>query len=409
LSHRPNLYGYLKSRNRLSSRATFAARSVSFHFESVLVAKKLEYMDSTVNVGIEGFVSMMECCGANMLLLDAEGEVISVTGQFAEMFAQNTGIQLRPGSKPLEAMESKDHFMPCEWVGPFTAGLSGQKTCSIISFKKGGLSYYWEINFRQVINEEDEPYTVALARDITRQKRAESKLVEQNKELKKINTELDRFVYSASHDLRAPLMSIKGIVNIIKAEEYHKENLASYVNYIENSIAKMDNFISEIVDYSHNSRLEINPRPIDFHALVAAAVDKLKHIKELDQLEIKMNMEAAHPFSSDYDRLLVTLINIISNSVMYRDPFKDAYLQISAYTEPGKAILKFADNGVGIADHHLDKVFQMFFRANIGSKGSGLGLYIVKEVIEKLKGTISLQSKLGIGTILTIELPDLNE
>jgi signal transduction histidine kinase len=365
-------------------------------------------MKETLNVELEQVVSVIEHGGSNILLLNQTGEVVVVNKQFVDIFAENTSIRLSPGSNLIEHLRKDNHHMPLAWVGLFMKGLAGHETSSVVFFKKASNHYYWDIGFRPIFGKDGKRYITVLTRDITRQRKAESKLIIQNKELKKINSELDRFVYSASHDLRSPLMSIKGLVNILKTEAYSKENFDSYVVYIEKSIDKLENFISEIVDYSKNSRTEIKLQPVDFNDLTSSALSRLQSSKDFNEIEIKVDIKSKHPFLSDYDRLMIIFVNIMTNSLLYRDPYREAYLEVSVSTEHGKAVLKFEDNGVGIADNYLDKVFQMFFRANTESKGSGLGLYIVKEIVEKLKGTISLQSKLGVGTLISIELPDFN-
>jgi signal transduction histidine kinase len=366
-------------------------------------------MSKVLNIGLDHVVSMMEQGGSNMLLLDEAGKVTAVNKQFADVFEKNTSIPLFLGCNLLQHLKTESHDMPLQWIGLFMKGLAGHEASSIVLLKKSGHGHYWDISFKQIAVANEKPYTVVCTRDITRQKRAENKLVEQNKELKKINAELDRFVYSASHDLRSPLTSIKGLLGIIKSEEYNKENLASYLDYIEKSVEKLENFIAEIVNYSHNSRLEIKLQPIDFNQLITTAISKLQGFKNFKEVKMKLNIDDGFPFSSDSERLALMITNLITNSLLYRDPYKESYLEISVYKESGKAILKFEDNGVGIADWHLDKVFQMFFRANTESKGSGLGLYMVKEIAEKLKGTVSLQSELGKGTTIFIELPDRSE
>jgi signal transduction histidine kinase len=99
--------------------------------------------------------------------------------------------------------------------------------------------------------------------------------------------------------------------------------------------------------------------------------------------------------------------NLLSNVVRYRDPWKaDSYVSIKIYVGEHEAQMEFTDNGIGIADHYLDKIFKMFFRASADSKGSGLGLYIVKAAVEKLHGTIEVESQLGVGTTFRIAIPN---
>jgi signal transduction histidine kinase len=245
------------------------------------------------------------------------------------------------------------------------------------------------------------------SRDITNQTRTEDLLKKQNEELIKINAELDRFVYSASHDLRAPLMSVKGLLNMIRLDPDQK-NVSYYLTLINNSVEKLDHFISDIINYSRNSRMDIMPKEIDFNLLLQESIDSLKYMEGAEDVRSIRDINVTAPFFSDYSRLLIVFNNIISNAVRYRDRWKeDSFLKIAIESDTDKAVITFSDNGVGIAEEYVDKVFKMFFRANADSKGSGLGLYIVKSAVEKLNGTIRVQSRLGEGTVFTIEVPNL--
>jgi signal transduction histidine kinase len=118
-----------------------------------------------------------------------------------------------------------------------------------------------------------------------------------------------------------------------------------------------------------------------------------------------MNIRA--PFYSDHSRLLIIMNNMLSNAVRYRDPWKaDCFVQVKVEVSETEALLEFTDNGIGIAEHYHAKIFNMFFRASADSKGSGLGLYIVKAAVEKLDGTIEVESELGVGTTFRITIPN---
>src|SRR5690606_10314470 len=244
------------------------------------------------------------------------------------------------------------------------------------------------------------------SRDITAFKQVEDKLKAQNHELSRINAELDRFVYSASHDLRAPLMSIKGLINLIRLES-QSEPILNYLNLVDRSIHKLDNFITDIIHYSRNSRMELLPVLIDFESLLEESLISLRFMDEANMERSIKEFTLNAPFYSDKSRLLIVLNNMLSNAVRYRDPWKtDSFVQIKVEVNEAEARLEFSDNGIGIADHYLDKIFNMFFRASADSKGSGLGLYIVKSAVEKLDGTIDVESELGVGTTFRITIPN---
>jgi signal transduction histidine kinase len=154
--------------------------------------------------------------------------------------------------------------------------------------------------------------------------------------------------------------------------------------------------------------MDILPKRIDFQAMVQESIDSLKFMEGAEKVRSVKNIVARSPFYSDYGRLLIIFNNIISNAVRYRAQWKeDSFLEIHIETTPEKAIIQFKDNGVGIADEYIEKIFKMFFRANADSKGSGLGLYIVKSAVEKLNGTVKVYSTLGEGTAFYIEIPNL--
>jgi signal transduction histidine kinase len=243
--------------------------------------------------------------------------------------------------------------------------------------------------------------------DINERKLVERHLQTQNQELKKINEELDRFVYSAGHDLRAPLMSVLGLINIAQIEDAgDKKN--GYMELMRRSIHKLDEFIKDIIHFSRNARTPLTPQAIDFHALLTDVFENLHYMKGEHSIETQLHVEQGLPYFSDPKRLTVVLNNLISNAFRYSDPYKNpSFVRVGVTVIAQGVHISIQDNGIGIDREHLDKIFQMFYRATESRSGSGLGLYIVKETIETLQGQIKVQSKLGEGTSFSISLPNL--
>lgn len=244
-----------------------------------------------------------------------------------------------------------------------------------------------------------------------KRKKAEMTLRRQNEELVKINQELDSFVYSVSHNLRAPLMSVLGLLRLAQIEVERSENdtkiLLSYFGMMEHSINKLDDTLKEILDYSRNARSEIKIEKVDLKDLLEDGFERLKYHEGSDQIEKIIEVKDETLFYSDPYRLSVVLNNLISNAIKYRDVRKkNQYIKIQAHVTPAMARIEFSDNGIGISKELLNKIYDMFFRATEKSEGAGLGLYIVKETIDKLGGRISTISNLGLGTHFIIELPN---
>ncbi|MDO1447366.1 PAS domain S-box protein [Rhodocytophaga aerolata] len=246
-------------------------------------------------------------------------------------------------------------------------------------------------------------------RDITERKKAEENLQNYNLQLQKINHELDQFVYRASHDLRAPLVSIMGLINLSHLEK-DEEQKRQYLVLMEKSVRKLDTFIQDIIYYSKNSRTELVVSEADFAAMISSTVDDLKFMEEAKSIDFRTDIKQPSKFYTDENRLTVVLHNIIANAIRYHDPSKEQFIAITARPEGKQRIrIIIADNGQGIAKEHQAKVFEMFYRATDKNVGSGLGLYIVKENLKKLKGTIALASEPGKGTTFTIEIPNLGD
>jgi signal transduction histidine kinase len=251
------------------------------------------------------------------------------------------------------------------------------------------------IDFMLQINEASEGQLKELA----------EKIRVQNVNLEKTNTELDRFLYSTSHDLRSPLASIKGLINVAKYDT-SDVRIHGYFNMMVDRVDKLDLFVRDIIDYSKNARTELRPEPVDFNNLIYDITENLKFIDGADRIEFKKEVVLDHCVQLDKGRLMVVLNNLISNAIKYHDFRKDdPWIKIAIQNTNGTIKLSISDNGMGIGEEHHAKIFNMFYRGTVQSQGSGLGLYIVKEAVEKMHGTIKLASKEGEGTTFSIVLP----
>ena len=233
-----------------------------------------------------------------------------------------------------------------------------------------------------------------------------TELKEESVGLQKMNAELDNFVYHASHDLRTPLHSILGSLSLLKKEDSPQER-ARCVELIEGSITRLDTFITDLLSISRNQLRENPLVSINFMVEIETAVAGAYHMGNTQNLEVVTKISQPCPFIADLTRIRVVLNNLISNAIKYRRyDTSRSYITIEAWVGPEEAHLEIADNGEGIADTEVDRIFDMFHRASERSEGSGLGLYIVKDVIEKLGGTISVRSTLGEGTTFSLVLPN---
>jgi signal transduction histidine kinase len=248
--------------------------------------------------------------------------------------------------------------------------------------------------------------TQALNEEIGTRKSAEQKLMQSNYELSKRNTELDNFVYSVSHDLRAPIASVLGLINLARKDN-DPAMKNEYLNRINTSAMQQDDFIREILDQSRNARLDLKKEEVYFDSLIEETFNQLKYATTPStSLEKIVSIQQTEAFHSDRWRLKVVLNNIISNAIRYRNG-REPVIRVNVAINKQKALIEVEDNGRGIGREHLGRVFDMFYRATDDGAGSGLGLYIVKETLEKLHGQIKIESEEGRGTLVRLEIPEL--
>ena len=232
-------------------------------------------------------------------------------------------------------------------------------------------------------------------------------LLEANEELRKTNTELDRFVYSVSHDLRAPIASVLGLIQIAQNETDASQR-QHYFSLMQTSLLRLDSFIHDIIDYSRNNRLESKPEAIFFDEIIEEVAASLRYLPHAATIELIKDISLQATFYTDRQRFKVILTNLISNSVRYYNPRQiRPYIRLTVKASEKEAIIQIEDNGIGIEEQYLPRIFDMFFRAHQESKGSGLGLYIVKETIKKLEGEITVKSVPREGTSFLVKLPNM--
>jgi ligand-binding sensor domain-containing protein/signal transduction histidine kinase len=231
------------------------------------------------------------------------------------------------------------------------------------------------------------------------------KLEETIQQLDKTVTELDRFVYSASHDLSAPLKSVLGLVQIARMEK-ESQRIGEYYNHIEFSVQKLDRVIKSMVEFSRNYHLDVQTASFNFYDLVDEVLHELAFWPEARKISFKNAVPKGSLLNSDSQRIKVVLHNLISNSVKYADFTKPhSYIHIDFFQNDEGNTLIISDNGMGIENERQSRIFEMYYRATDRSHGSGLGLFIVKEIILKLGGAIEVKSTFGIGSSFVIHLP----
>ncbi len=227
-------------------------------------------------------------------------------------------------------------------------------------------------------------------------------------ELQKVNFELDSFVYHASHDLRSPLRSILGLIdlyNMDQDDKFRKE----CIEKIRSSVIRLDDLVIELLSISRNDRVNDPHTPIHLLQELNNSISSYYNASDTSKLEITARVLQPVPFVSDATRLRIILNNLISNAIKYRSFQKPlSTIHVDMETSKEKVVIKVIDNGEGIEESKVPHIFDMFYRATEKSEGSGLGLYIVKKVADKLNATIKVDSLELEGTTFTVTIPNSN-
>lgn len=242
----------------------------------------------------------------------------------------------------------------------------------------------------------------------TKLRRSTAETDKKNRKLLIANKELDKFVYSASHDLRAPISSLQGLIEVMILEQ-DTSQFAMYLNLMSDSLKKQDRYIRDIIDYSRNKRKRLTLEQVSLNSLIKEGIAQNEFAKDLSKIEIVTSL-AVDIVENDELRLRIIINNFLSNAIKYTDPKKENQsLIIKSYRDKNCFKIEFIDNGIGIDLAHQDKIFEMFFVANSVNNGSGLGLYIAKEAAENLNGSITMTSEVAVGTTFIVTIPDRYE
>jgi signal transduction histidine kinase len=237
--------------------------------------------------------------------------------------------------------------------------------------------------------------------------RAQNEIEAKNAALNEAYQELERFVYSASHDLRAPLASVLGITKIALMED----NPAAYRDYmgkIQTSIGRLDDFIQNIIKYyrSVHTLEDITATDIHFNEMIAHIIENLAHYEQAQKIQFEISVEDSLNFKGDKTRIQVIISNLITNAIKFqKTPVESGQISIYIRKSNQQLEIEVKDNGIGMdLDAHKD-VFQLFKRA-LREKGStGIGLYIVQETVRKLSGKLFVESEVGIGSTFRVLIP----
>jgi signal transduction histidine kinase len=178
---------------------------------------------------------------------------------------------------------------------------------------------------------------------------------------------------------------------------------------IGSTISKSDDFIQSVLTHSKVLNTQLLPTVLQLDTLIRDSFEALRYLAGWDQVQLRVEIDAPVPFHNDLFRLSIILNNLIANAITFRNAEAEScFLSFRITVDARQAVLVVADNGIGIDPESIDKIFEMFYRGCERSTGSGLGLYMVKQALSTINGTIQVQSTPGAGTTFMLTLPNYN-
>lgn len=342
---------------------------------------------------------MVEGTNEALIVVDVKGRISFVNHQFCKLFG----------------------YAEAEIIGRDAAGLlvdgsDPTKIAKRLSERLAGKSEVYEATQMTKSGEElwtlisASPYrdrtgqicgTVAAITDLSPLKKAREDLEERNQQM-------DMFLYKATHDLKGPLASVKGILTL--ALQYcEQDTVRKYVDMAVSCTDRLDNAVIDLLKVARMNNESLSVEEVSLKHVVSDIIESLDHLEERKGVHIETEINYDRPFFTDRVSLNSILQNLILNSLKYkREEASPSWVRVMITEKKQGILIEVTDNGEGIRDDVKEKVFQMFYRGNKKSKGTGLGLYIVKHSVEKMKGKVSLESEAGTGTSFRLYLPDLN-
>lgn len=306
------------------------------------------------------------------------------------------------GVLPSIGMSAVDHRISenkSNWLKLYRRALSGEHFSEEIIENSLGLELCFDVSFNPIYNDELIVGVAIFSRDITFRKRIENQLEY------KVN-ELNTFLYKTTHDLRSPLVSVIGLVELAKNVD-SQEELTKYINMIGQSVQKMDHLLIDLVKIVNVSQGKLLNDKIDFVWMIDEILDSLAFRPEFSKIIFRKHFNINADFYTDSGLLYSVFQNVIDNAIKYKRPDGDLEpaVIITVDVSVSQVRIGITDNGIGVQEGVVEKVFDMFYRGTKESDGTGLGLYIVKTSVEKMGGKVYLSSIYGKGTSVNIVIP----
>lgn len=383
---------------------------------STLDITKHKSVESRLSENEANLISLVENNDTLVWSVDRSYKLILLNSQAKEFFNTTFNVELHPGMNILECMDKASQKYFKKQLDKVYQGLSLREDRKI---KLPNRKVIVEFIMNPIISEGKVIGASVFSMDVTERKQREIELVKLNKsylqeieirkkieeDLKFKNNELDTFIYKASHDLRGPIASLMGLYNAAVIEVKDKKSL-EYLEYIYKTAQRMDQVLKALISLSEIKDKPICLESVDLQQVAKDTLDIVGIKNSLKNINFDLKIPNIY-FYTDVGLLVVIIKNLLENAIRYSRQDITTNIKIKAEISVKKELrLIVKDNGLGVEQEIQDKVFNMFYKGNNLSPGSGLGLYMVKSAADKLGGKVSLKSTVNKGTAVCVILPE---
>lgn len=332
---------------------------------------------------------------ALLSITDVNGIILDVNTKFCEVSKYSREELIGNGYRKLNSGYHAPGFFRSMYEKIEQGEVWRNEICNRAS---DGHLFWVDTSVIPVLDESNQVHRyMAISYLITDRKAAEIKS-------ERVHEELMRFMYKASHNLRGPVATISGLLNIARIEA-RDSKLMGYLNMLSERTKHLEYTLSELIDITKVRQEELVFKNIPFQAVIKSVLSNFS--TEIDKFGVKVEQKicGSEGFNSDEKLIRGLLYYLIDNAIKFRSNLEPC-IQISVQEKPNGVLITIADNGPGIDENIRSRIYEMYFRGNEKSTGSGLGLYIVSSIVERLNGYISLKSSKGGGAAFVIFLPD---
>ncbi len=281
------------------------------------------------------------------------------------------------------------------------------KECVIetICYKKNKDEFWMNLSMIPVTNKDGEhSHWISIQRDVTGEKLKEKEREQLIRELTQNNKDLKQFSYITSHNLRAPLSNLTGLLNLIDDMTIEDQELKEIISGFSKSTHLLNETINDLVKVVIiKDNPSVQKEKVLIKEIFENVFDQLSYLISINKPILKIDLEEVTILNINKSYLESIFLNLLTNSIKYRTPNKQLRITVSSKVIDDNLILTFKDNGIGIdLERNKDKIFGLYQRFHNHPDSKGLGLYLVKSQVEAMEGTITVESEIGKGTTFTI-------